>query len=169
MPFDQQMTFPVELTLRSTANGQSLFAWPVAEIEGLYTKSYTFSDKPLAEPVNYLQDVESELFDISGKIEFGNAKSLAFSINGCKFVYNCTTNILEFLGKKINVNQDNNELDIRVLIDRTSIEFFAEEGNIYIPYGDFYDSDINEFNLSAVGEGAVIKTLTINELSSIWK
>ena len=33
MPFNQQLSFPCELTLRSTPRGPRLFKWPVKEIE----------------------------------------------------------------------------------------------------------------------------------------
>ncbi len=38
MPFTQQMTFPCELTLRTTAEGVRIVRWPIEVIKDLYEK-----------------------------------------------------------------------------------------------------------------------------------
>ncbi len=38
MPFNQQMSFPCELTLRKTEDGLRMYRWPVKEISNLYEK-----------------------------------------------------------------------------------------------------------------------------------
>ena len=45
MPFNQQMSFPCELTLRTTPEGIRLFREPVKEIENLHQKYLMFSDR----------------------------------------------------------------------------------------------------------------------------
>ena len=66
MPFNQQMTFPCELTLR----GDRLCKWPVREIAVLHEKSY---DTP---------KLEGELFDIEAEIDPGNALECGFDVRG---------------------------------------------------------------------------------------
>ena len=56
MPFNQQMNFPVELTVRTTEDGPRLFAEPVKEIELLHAGSLTLQDETLNEGRNPLSD-----------------------------------------------------------------------------------------------------------------
>ena len=44
MPFNQQMSFPCELTLRTTSEGIRLHREPVAEIENIHTYTHAWSD-----------------------------------------------------------------------------------------------------------------------------
>jgi sucrose-6-phosphate hydrolase SacC (GH32 family) len=44
MPFNQQMTVPVELRLRSTPTGPRLFRWPVKELDMLRTKTLSSAE-----------------------------------------------------------------------------------------------------------------------------
>ena len=48
MPFNQQMTVPVELTLRSAADGPRLFAEPVQELSSLRGRKHEWADLTLA-------------------------------------------------------------------------------------------------------------------------
>jgi fructan beta-fructosidase len=42
MPFNQCMSFPTTMELRTTDDGIRLYRWPVKEIEELYVKSHIF-------------------------------------------------------------------------------------------------------------------------------
>jgi len=57
MPFNQMMDFPVELTLHSTPSGIRMYAWPVKEIENLYSETRNWSDTALRPGQNPLSDL----------------------------------------------------------------------------------------------------------------
>ena len=55
MPFNQQLSFPVELTLRTTEDGVRLYRRPVREIELLRGKSMSWKDRSLEPGPDYRQ------------------------------------------------------------------------------------------------------------------
>src|SRR6185503_710971 len=64
MPFNQQMGFPCELTLRRVPEGLRLFREPVREIAFLRTNTQEWSDKVLAPNQNLIAAESGDLFDI---------------------------------------------------------------------------------------------------------
>ena len=82
MPFNQQMSFPCELTLRDTPTGLRMFRNPVAEIEELHRKRHFWHDEEIVQTSNPLEVVQSDLLEIRAEIDPGDAKELIFSIRG---------------------------------------------------------------------------------------
>lgn len=82
MPFNQQILFPVELTLHTTDEGLRMFAYPVAEIEGIHGTERAWTDVKLKPGQNILSNLEGELFDIDAEFEVGDADEFGFRING---------------------------------------------------------------------------------------
>ena len=80
MPFNQQMSFPCELTLRSTSEGLRMCRQPVREIGVLYGKEREWSDEVLEPGANFLSDLSGDLFDIQAEIAFGSATDVGFRI-----------------------------------------------------------------------------------------
>lgn len=113
MPFNQQMTFPCELTLRRLDGEYRLFRYPVKEIESLWTKG----------------DLPSELLDIDCSFEPGDER-VVFSANGVDVSYDPAANILSALGRSTYLEPDKGRITLRVLIDRTSVEVFGNGGRV---------------------------------------
>src|SRR5205823_2222475 len=82
MPFNQQMSFPTEMTLRSTPDGPRLFRSPVREIERLRAKADSWSDIALHPGDNPLAGITGELFDIRAEIEVGDAAAVGLLVRG---------------------------------------------------------------------------------------
>ena len=61
MPFNQQMSFPREFSLRSTPEGIRLFAQPAHEIGALYSKQHRISDVALKPGVNPLEGITGDM------------------------------------------------------------------------------------------------------------
>ncbi|MHA1331668.1 MAG: hypothetical protein ACTSR2_11375 [Candidatus Hodarchaeales archaeon] len=49
MPFNQQMSFPCQLTLQTTPEGIRLYRQPIKEIENIYQKEYSWNNQILTE------------------------------------------------------------------------------------------------------------------------
>jgi fructan beta-fructosidase len=82
MPFNQTVTFPTELTLRSTADGVRMFGEPVKEIEKIHGKKHEASNKTLADGQTAKLATSGDLFDIRATFEVGTAKRLGLIIDG---------------------------------------------------------------------------------------
>ncbi len=68
MPWNQMITFPIELSLRNTDAGIRLFAEPVKEVEKLHKKKHTFTND-LIDGSKTLPGIEGELFHIKAEFE----------------------------------------------------------------------------------------------------
>lgn len=168
MPFNQQMTFPRELSLKTTPNGIRLFMQPAREITKLHAKQHRKTGVALSTGQNPLSGIEGELFDIEAVIELGQAKSVTLDIRGTPVVYDAVEGKLSCLGKSAPVAPTDGHLDLRVLVDRTSIEIFAAGGRYVMSYCFRPEASNRRLALSASGGPATVKTLEVREIKSIW-
>ena len=186
MPFNQMMTFPVTLTLRSTDEGLRMFAYPVEEIEKLHGKGHEWEDEQLEPGDNPLEDVKGNLFDIAAEIELGSAEEVGLEINGFRVSYNveekrlAAGNIEE---RRRGADEEDEEdgdrgaatlapvdgkIRLRILVDRPSVEIFANDGRIYMPMQHVRDLNNKSLKIYAKGGTANIEELTVHEIKPIW-
>jgi sucrose-6-phosphate hydrolase SacC (GH32 family) len=186
MPFNQMMTFPVTLTLRSTNEGLRMFAYPVEEIEKLHGKGHEWEDEKLEPGDNPLEDVKGNLFDIAAEIELGDAEEVGLEINGFRVSYNVEEKRLtagNIAERRRSGDEEDEEDDdrgqaalapvdgkirLRILVDRPSVEIFANDGRIYMPMQHVRDLNNKSLKIYAKGGTAHIEKLTVHEIESIW-
>ncbi|MEI6218204.1 MAG: glycoside hydrolase family 32 protein [bacterium] len=171
MPFNQQMTFPVELTLKTFPEGVMLCRTPAGEIEKLHARRHSWSGKALRSGNNLMPRTHHDLFDIQVDIELGSATVFGVVIRGHHLLYHAQHRKFTFLGRDVQMATElkDGRLQFRVLVDRTSMELFSAQGRVsasfcylpeardwplefYVPYGE-----------------AKIGTVCVHELRSIWK
>src|SRR5262249_54670836 len=87
MPFNQMMTFPVELTLRKTDDGIRLFANPAREIEKLHAKKHGGEDRTIEPRTRLLADAKGDLWHIHVVFEPRDATRCGFDIRGTNLIY----------------------------------------------------------------------------------
>lgn len=167
MPFNQMMNFPCALTLRATDAGLRMFARPVKEIEGLYSKTHTFNDAPITADVNPLKEIEGELFHILADIQLGDAKELRFNVRGTAVVYRADKQELTCLDKTAPMTPSEGRIRLELVVDRTSIEVFGNDGAVYMPMGVIAPADNRSLGITSDGSAKAI-TLTVHELRSAW-
>jgi len=181
LPFNQQMSFPYELTLRSVGSEPRLFAWPIAEISALATKSAARRNVALTEGVNLLAGEEPlDLVDLEIDFDPGTAQRVVFQIAGASLVYEADTRRL--MQQSVNeqgqptevVVFDNLEprdgqIKLRLLIDRLSVESFAFGGERF--FAAYYSPEQKPTpqTIHAVGGDAQVSRLEIRQLKSTWK
>mgnify|MGYP002826706871 CR=1 FL=1 len=68
MPFNQQMSVPMELKLRGSGQQSSLVRVPVRELETLRTRSSTVNDVVIHEGSPFIADTDARLLDIDLKV-----------------------------------------------------------------------------------------------------
>ncbi len=168
MPFNQMMNFPVELTLRSTAEGPRLFAWPVREIEAIHVARQRAANLAIDEKPTPLPGIDMDLMDVALEIDTGQATELTLNLRGVPIVYDVQKRQLTCHGKTATLRAGNRLLELRVLVDRTSLEVFADKGLIYMPIGAILKDSERSVVVSARGKGAVIRAMDVRELKSIW-
>ena len=166
MPFSGQFSFPSKLDLRTTKEGLKLYRWPIKEIESLYTKSYQFKNISVEKAVEKLANIKAELMDVS--IEFEPKDSLKLTVRGLDINYNPNSESFEYGNFKIPAAMIDGKVKLRVLVDRSSLELFANDGASVATFFAIPKAD----NLSVSVNGGLetkIHSLVIYELKSVWK
>ena len=179
MPFNQMMTFPVSLDLRSTDEGLRLFAYPVEEIKEIHGKMCVWSDEALKPGENPLEAVKGNLFDIEAKIELRDADEVGFVINGFPVVYSVDDQRLvggegkegdQFSSGETQaiLAPEDGVITLRMLVDHPSVEIFANGGRVYMPMQAVRDLNDTSLSIYSKGGNAHIEELTVYEMKSIW-
>jgi fructan beta-fructosidase len=169
MPFNQQMTVPHTLTLRETSEGLRLLAAPVKELEALRTKELvTLKDTELSAGNDPLQPVSAELLDLELELELRQAEGVMLTLRGVPIEYNAKTRTLSVGKHRLAVPQSEDRLHLRALVDRGSIELFAQHGRIAVSHGVLLPPENRSSSLSVKGQPAFLKTLRVFELGSAW-
>ncbi len=148
MPFNQQMLFPVELTLRSTKDGPRLFAQPINEIEKIYGKNWSYQEQVVEEGQHSIleENYEEGLYDISAEFEIGSAERFGLLINDIQIIYEIKEQKLYCQELYASLKPMEGKIKFRILVDRTTLELFANDGRIYMPIR-------THINISEISEG----------------
>jgi fructan beta-fructosidase len=168
MPFNQQITFPTELTLRTTEDGPRLFTNPVKEIELIHGKEFTWADEQLQTGANLLSNLKGEFYDIEAEFEVGDATEFGFIIRGIPVVYSVEGNQLSSDDLEAPLRPENGKIKLRLLIDRLSIEVFANDGRIYMPIRALNMEVDRKYRIYTKGDSTTIRSMKVSELKSIW-
>lgn len=168
MPFNQQMSFPSTLTLRTLPEGIRLCREPVREIEKLHSRRHRFENLPVKAGIDPLKDIAGDLFDIRLEFEPGEAEDVTLNIRGTPVVYDVKKKQVVFLGKTAPSEPIQGTVKLQVLVDRSSIEVFGADGRFSMSSGFLPPSDNRKLALSARGGTAQVKLLEVWELKSAW-
>jgi len=170
MPFNQMMTFPVELTLRTTDDGPRLFVNPVNEIELLHDKHHAWENEPLAErDANLLAGLSGDLFHLRAEFEIGDAQEVGFIIRGLPVLYHAAKQEVTCCKAFGPLRSEKGRICLEVLVDRASIELFGNGGETYLVAGMIPPDDNTSLELISKGGTATIKSLDVYQLRSAWR
>jgi sucrose-6-phosphate hydrolase SacC (GH32 family) len=164
MPFNQQMSFPTTMELRTTPDGVKLFRWPIKEIESLYTKRHEFVNRPIEELADALSGIDADLIDASIEFDPEKTENMEWLLRGLKVRYQAGKQQFLYRGAPLAAPPVNGKVKLRVLVDRGSFELFANEGAAVATHYALPDPENRSINIS--GNGSV--SLIINELKSSW-
>ncbi len=179
MPFNQQMAFPTDLTLRTTPEGIRLFRWPAPEIRSLYQKTQALKNISAEAATKALANVKPELADLSIEFEPGTKGKLVLTVRGIRISYGekiryrrpdsepVELRSFTFNGKSCPAPAIDGKVKLRVLVDRSSLELYANDG---ATVASSYEFEIpKDFSISVTADGPVkIHSLVVNELMSAW-
>lgn len=119
--WNQQMSVPCDLSLRSTPDGPRLASLPVRELESLHGARLRLSGDA------------AEALDFVGKWRIPTSGSMSLAIGDVKITFDAATGELGALGRSAKLDTSSGWLSLRVLVDRASIEIFAQDGLVSMP------------------------------------
>jgi fructan beta-fructosidase len=168
MPFNQQMSIPCELTLRTTPEGIRMYRQPVKEIESLHRKEFSWNSHALKSGENLLSGISGDLFDIRAEIALGNVSEVGLIVRGEKIKYSASENQLSFLDRSAHLEPIQNMIRLQVLLDRTSIEVFGNDGRVSMSSCFLPDPQDTGLSTYSLGGEATIASMNIYEMCSAW-
>jgi fructan beta-fructosidase len=179
MPFNQQMTVPCYLGLESTEDGPRMSAYPASSINALRGKKHEWKNEIVKPGENLLKDVKGDLFDIDAEIELHKADAVGFMLRGTAVTYDAKKMELSCGQCRAPLKPENGRIQLRIFVDRGSVEVFANLGRVAMSVGVVPPDDNKSLAIFARGGEAKVKAfpyadgeqgaLQVFELKSAWK
>jgi len=163
MPFNQEISFPCELHLKTSANGPRIYREPIHEISLLHSGKHSWSNHTLASGEVLPLDPDGDLLHIKAEVAIPAGAKLTFTIRG--ETLSLTSHELENGPSR---GQTLGEIKtIEILVDRASIEVWANHGEVsstryVLPKG-------TGASVGAEGGPVLFKSLNVFKLKSAWK
>ncbi|NQU23227.1 MAG: glycoside hydrolase family 32 protein [Candidatus Nealsonbacteria bacterium] len=168
MPFTQQMSFPCELRLVTGPDGPRLYRYPVSEIAALHVdKGLVVTDKRFNAGENPLAGVSGDLFDVEMAVRPGPSGEFGLRMHGQTVTW--AAGKLSALGRTADVSPVDGVVRLRILLDRTSLEVFANKGQISMSTCFVPAEQNTALEFFAKGAEVHVETLTVHKLRSVWE
>jgi fructan beta-fructosidase len=168
MPFNQGMSLPMELSLRTTPDGPRLTWVPVEELAALRSRTLIkiSGERKLGDDL--LTGTRGELIEIRAEFEPGPSSVLTFKVRGLEIAYDAHKHELNVHGQRTSAPLRAGKQRLIVYTDRTAVEVFASDGLIYVPMPVNLDS--RALGAEAIISGGPIRfnSLEVHELRGIW-
>jgi len=163
MPFNQQVTFPRELALRTTAAGPRLFRQPIRELEILHDRTDTWTNRTLRAGQTLPLASGGDLFRVQGEVSVPEGATPRLNVRGTEVLL--TRNHIVCGDKQVPLSTALTQFE--VLVDRTSIEVFANHGEVSL--SKCYLPTESGLSVKADGKPITITSLQLIHLKSAWK
>jgi sucrose-6-phosphate hydrolase SacC (GH32 family) len=168
LTWHNQMAFPVELSLKKFPAGIRLCREPIAAIQKLYTDSRSWDAFTLKPGDNPLADLQGDQLDIEAGVDLADATAINLNIRDQVVHYSVPDAELALAGTKAAVSLAGKHLRLRLLVDRSSLEVFANDGQVSISRVFFFDPAQKQFSLTSAGGDVRVTSLVIHHVGSIW-
>ncbi len=163
MPFNQQVSFPCELTLHSTTDGPRLYRHPVNEIEKLEGKPQTWTAERLASGEALPLAVEGDLYRLKAEVEISDGANLVFSLRG----ESVTLSSKGLASGEASGTVHGRVQTVEILLDRGSIETYVNGGELSSTRAVLPNEE--GLFVKADGGPVTVKSLTLWPLKSAWR
>ena len=168
--FNGQMGIPMEMTLCKYDGCYYLQANPVEEIKGIYKETKTYSNVSLAPEEMFNETLQCTAQLVKFKGENLESGVLTVSIFGRSIGFDFANNKMNIGGCTAPISLTRSVLDITLLVDRCSIEVFADGGKIFMSC--LNNDTVSDFNIPYLSIQAdskiALENVEINSLDSIW-
>ena len=167
MPFNHQMSIPVELSLIGSGNNARLTRWPVKEFESLRKKTSTLNAQQILGWKNPLViGIQSDLMELSLAAVRRDSGRLHMAIRGQAVIIDWDKSELGFQGHTVAL-PNSQIIEILMLIDKASLEVFINKGVVSASFPFLPGAYLNRLELYSDGEQQV-ERISVHELNSIW-
>ena len=169
MPFNQCLSVPLKLALVNATEGPRLTFSPVAELEQLRGKAHRLANVALSSgEAKSIDGLQSELLDMVAVIEPAKASEVVFDVRGVPISYDAAKQELVVNGHRAAAPLRDGKVELRILVDRTVFEVFANGGLTYVPMPVIPEAENRQVSVTAKGGAARLPRFDVYEMRSIW-
>ena len=121
-----------------------------------------------------IKKAEGDALRIKGRFDLKNCESFGFMLRagkknqGAELVYNVKRGTLSLLGQAIPLEPVDNKIYLDILVDRASVEVFANNGKAALSSVLFSEENDRSYILVNTGGEVVVDELEITPLRSAW-
>tara|TARA_B100000676_G_scaffold87623_1_gene87493 strand:- start:3389 stop:4741 length:1353 start_codon:yes stop_codon:yes gene_type:complete len=178
MPFNHQMSIPVTLELAGSGEAARLRRWPVREVESLRERKVRIEQVTIAPGSPVAPKTDAKLMDVSFTVRRGDGRALNVNIRGQALTFAWDEKEMRFAGgqapgmvkgRAFAPLPEGESLDVRLLIDRTSVEVFLNGGDVSASYCFLPGAYERPLVLQSWQGNSTLERLELFELSSIWQ
>jgi fructan beta-fructosidase len=162
MPFNQEISFPCELTLRTTPAGLRVFRKPVKEVALLHEEPDRWTNRVLKDGQELPLEPSGREYHIIAEVSIPDGAKLSFNIRGIPVILTSKT----FRSDDATGTVSSRVEKLELLADRASIEAYVNEGEISCT--KFVLPRREGLTMKAEGGAVVIRSLAIFPLKSAW-
>ena len=164
-PFNGQLSIPGELQLCEIENEIYLCLWPVRELENISGNMQVYRKIVLPGGAGkpFICSVPRGALDIFIQAEYQPDCVLRINVFGAEVVCDMTRNQLHCADSVSPITIKQKQLKLRMILDKNSIELFADQGEFYISSKITCDYHLNWLQLQSDTQAA-IQTLRIYKL-----
>jgi fructan beta-fructosidase len=167
-PWNQQMTFPVELRLRESGDGLRLFGEPVRELSRLHAREHAIPTGDLRGE-RPLEEIPADTLAVRATFELGTANSFGFVVRGVPVIYDDQKRQLRVGSVTAPLTPEDGRVTLQLLVDRGSIEVFGNYGRVALSVGVTFPEERRDLALFAHGGSCRILSGEAIELKSAWR
>lgn len=168
--FKGQMGIPMEMSLSKYKETYYLEANPVKEIENIYKTTKIYNNVNITAEAMFKENLMCSAQLIKIKSEFIEKGNLTISVFGRSINFDFGQNKINIGDCAAPISLTDSGLDITILVDKCSIEIFADGGKICLSC--LNNNTVSDFNIPDLtmqtGESITIKDIEIYSLDSIW-
>ncbi len=177
MPFNGQMSFPMELTLRATKKGPVLCRKPIESISKLFDNELLKKDKNLIPGLkgNLLGGIKGDVVYLKTTVEIKSSDSFGIIVRngkqsgGTDIHYDSAKKTIDVNGIKMVLEPIDGKIVLEILFDRSSIEILGNNGEMGISTC-FSPAQIKEDEMILYTQGGelFVESLEAHTLKSVW-
>jgi len=176
MPFNGQMSFPTELSLKSTGKGIVLCRKPIPAISSLFEHEVLKKEKNMIPGLkgNLLSGIKGDAVYIKAILLPKNSDLFGFIVrngkqaSGMDIHYDTAKKIMDLNGIKMALEPIDGKIELEILLDRSSIELFANDGKLGISSSFLPVEGEDDLILYTQGGELLVEYLEAHTLKTAW-